>query len=415
MKPSLKLPDTALAMLFLALLFVPLASQLLYLADDRFTDLGENRAQSPAPRLPDTLTGWLDYPAALEHYYRDNFALRTPLLNTANILKLTLGIDLAPQYMAGKEQWIFLSVGDTTEVLRGARPLEDAQLAEFRENMQRIQRQLAKRGIAFLYFAAPEKQSIYPEYLPGRIKQVGPSHLDQVNQAESGSRHYVDLKSVLLDAKTGEAGRGRMLYRELDSHWTCWGAYLAYRDIVGQGLHAQGLPVALVAEQEMAYRDLSAFNKTDYLSAEFWTTPVASLGPRDTAYECLLERDPLVTMQVVETGADLPNINGEQAVPEASYPNSEVLYQDWLAVNRNPHSRFKALVVRDSFASHLTPYLNRSFSEVLYVHYVTVKRGMLSAAVEQFQPDVVIYEFTERQLNDSLQRVVHILERGLWK
>ena len=98
MKPALNLPNTALAILFVLLLFAPMATQLLSLADGRSTDTGENRTLSSAPGLPDTLDGWIAYPATVERYYRDNFALRAPLLNTANILKLTLGIDLAPHY-----------------------------------------------------------------------------------------------------------------------------------------------------------------------------------------------------------------------------------------------------------------------------------------------------------------------------
>tara|TARA_R110002124_G_scaffold16165_5_gene69435 strand:- start:1301 stop:2548 length:1248 start_codon:yes stop_codon:yes gene_type:complete len=413
MKPALNLPNTALAILFVLLLFAPMATQLLSLADGRSTDTGENRTLSSAPGLPDTLDGWIAYPATVERYYRDNFALRAPLLNTANILKLTLGIDLAPHYVAGKDDWVFFSNDATTEVLRGARPLEQNDLAAFRANMRRTQQQLGDIGILFLYFAVPEKQSIYPEYLPGRIEQVGPSHLDQVSTAEASSHYYVDVKSVLLAAKTGEAGKGRMLYHELDSHWTCWGAYLAYRAIVEQGLLSTDVSVPLVKEQEIAYRNLSSFNKTDYLSLDFWTTPVTSLSPRDTAYECLLEKDARVQMQVVKTGTVLPYINGEQYPPEASYPDTDVLFQNWHAVNRNPRVSLKALVVRDSFASRLTPYLNRTFSEVLYVHYLPIRRGTLRVAIEEFQPDVVIYEFAERQLNDRLHRVVDILERGL--
>ncbi|MDZ7783959.1 MAG: hypothetical protein U5K56_13820 [Halioglobus sp.] len=96
---------------------------------------------------------------------------------------------------------------------------------------------------------------------------------------------------------------------------------------------------------------------------------------KDSAFECLLKRDAGISMQLLNGGERFSLINGERDLPETEYPDRPVLYELWHARNTNSDVSMRAIVVRDSYGSYLVPDINRSFSEVVYVHYDSLGVG----------------------------------------
>ncbi len=354
----------------------------------------EKRALKPLPVLPATLSEWLEYPAQFQAYYQDNFGLREPLLMMAKNIKAQVGIDPVWYAIVGEKGWLFLDLNNLVEENRGALPLDTSELNRVSFLWNQLSRNFEERGIQFIHFTAPEKQSIYPEYLPARVKQVGPSRLDQIRAELSGSRNYVDVKPSLINAKMS----GEELYYKLDFHWNCGAAYLAYREVITNGVNTGDKYVPLVPQSDFALRDVTPDNIHDYLSARFWRSGLFS---KDTSFECLLERDPLIEMRERVGGERIETINGEKDVQEEESFKGTRLYKDWIATNRNPNVRHKAIVLRDSFVSYLVPYFNRSFSEVLYIHYDTIQPARFAEEIRTFDPDFVIFEYAERHLSTS--------------
>jgi hypothetical protein len=212
------------------------------------------------------------------------------------------------------------------------------------------------------------------------------------------------VKKALLEEKARRPDR--ILYHEIDTHWNCWGAYLGYRAVVNEGLIQRGATVPVVVDTEFVFRDVSQFDKRNPLSAHFW---LSSIPQKDTAFECLLDKSPLVELHLQRPphdDEDMPNINGESTIPDAAFLSSDVMFKPWKSSDRRGESTLKAIFIRDSFASRLAPYFSRSFSEVIYIHREMLGLAKLGRLIDVFDPDVVIYEYAERNLDAPAEQVL---------
>ena len=114
---------------------------------------------------------------------------------------------------------------------------------------------LARRGIQLLVVPAPNKESIYPDYLtrraaPGQIL-VSPSTRDLLARLQSARVECVDLFKVFAQARTNPGPAGAPpLYLAQDSHWSPAGVALAAQ-AVGRRLIEKGW----VSSGQTGYRE----------------------------------------------------------------------------------------------------------------------------------------------------------------
>jgi alginate O-acetyltransferase complex protein AlgJ len=243
----------------------------------------------------------------------------------------------------GKDNWLFTDVNESMADYRGLTHLSESQLAYTLEIVKSEKAYL--KGIPLILVVAPNKESIYPEYMPEGIKKINKdTQLDQVLTyfKENSDIQIIDLRPVLIKAKSE-----RQVYRKNDSHWNSYGAYLAYREIIG----ATGLTA----------HDLSDYN------------------------------------EVVQEG-DITGDLSRLLKMEDMYPESEVI--NWYQLKDVPSETLpSALILHDSFytSTNLQSLMASHFEKVTEVRY-----GQLtlfsSALVEKSNPSVVIYIMVERVL-----------------
>ena len=85
-------------------------------------------------------------------------------------------------------------------------------------------------GIHYLVLLAPDKHTIYPEYIPGRYEHVSPAtRFDQFYDylRQHTRLDLVDLRTPLRRAKSHER-----LYLRRDTHWNDRGAFIGYQTII---------------------------------------------------------------------------------------------------------------------------------------------------------------------------------------
>ena len=83
---------------------------------------------------------------------------------------------------------------------------------------------------ATLVVIVPNKSTIYPEFLPSRIRKLSTAtRLDQLVEhvRRSTGVPILDLRNTLIDAK-----KSGPLYRKTDTHWNQLGALVAYQKIL---------------------------------------------------------------------------------------------------------------------------------------------------------------------------------------
>ena len=257
----------------------------------------------------------------------------------------------------GLDGWLFLRrVGDI-DTLQGFSDLGEWRrrvLPGFVANFASRARRMAARGIPFVVVLAPEATGIYPDMLP---EDAGPIETPTMAEHLAGALAEEGIKVVCPAARL-RAARGPIdVYQRLDSHWSAFGAFLCYREILEQ-LSIEG----------PCWRDIRYSVRNGFGDLSIHVIPERSGAVHDTEIPAIS----------ATAGA---NIFDNRA-------RNVRRHQCEAGVGR-------ALVIRDSFASALTPFLERTFAETILVGG---SPAMPDDAIDHFAPDIVILEMAERSL-----------------
>ena len=277
--------------------------------------------------------------------------------------------------MAGKGDWLYLAQENPfLNVIydyRGMTSLSRRQLDVWVAVFTARRDWLAARGIQYMVVVAPNKVSIYPEALPDRFKRAGAlTKFDQMAQAlTQAGVHFVDLRPPLLAAKAQDQS-----YYRTDSHWTPFGAFFAYQEVVRN--LARYFP-------SMKPAALDDFTRSEAPGLRGGLSYMLALG--DLYHENVVAMTPKTPRKAHE-------VTGKEAQLNHFQP---------LMVYENPDSSLpRVLVFRDSFTHELIPFLAEHFSRMYFVWPfptdITFVRQFDTEAILREKPDIVIDQFVER-------------------
>jgi hypothetical protein len=167
---------------------------------------------------------------AYEHNLEDASVVARALRPWFQFVQFAWLRDGGDRALVGRERWLFYKPGFDDMVNRGSgRPdaANDpvAAIVAWRDA-------LAERGIRLLVVPAPNKESIYPDRLTGRVApgmtMISSSTRDVLARLKSANVECVDLFTVFAAARTNAARAGApLLYLTQDSHWSPAGVALA--------------------------------------------------------------------------------------------------------------------------------------------------------------------------------------------
>ncbi|MFR3786942.1 MAG: alginate O-acetyltransferase AlgX-related protein [Agathobaculum desmolans] len=318
------------------------------------TKAAANEQLAPVPQLQTPDGSW--NPAVLEEatdYIADHFALRQEMvtLNAALHTGL-LATSPAEKVICGTDGWLYYT--ETLADYQHKPVLTEEQARETAALLAEMQAYCEARGARFLFTIAPNKNSLYPEHMPGRYLQAEmPNHYAMLRPyLEEYGVHYADLFTFL-------SAQDETLYLKTDSHWSNRGAALAH-DFLMQQLElphtafAQAPYTTANTHRGDLYEMLYPAGKALEAQQQYQTTFSYVREPR-TAEDILIET----------TKADAPN--------------------------------GRLLLCRDSFGNALHPFLAEDFRE-------TVITRQMPYPLEQVQEgDTVIIEIVERNLPNLLK------------
>jgi hypothetical protein len=327
----------------------------------------ENRPQAPRPPLAWVWEEPARFGPALAAHLRDTAPFRDHLIRADNRLRLALfGESPVAGVIVGRDGWLYYNLEQALDDYLNIVPLSEADMAE----MVRVQLErrdwLAARGVAYLIVFAPNKERVYPEYLPSGLHPLRPtSRLEQiVPRLRAAGLEVLDLRSSLTAAKAG----GRT-YMKTDTHWNGYGG------LVG----ASALVAALA-------RQFPAMEPLDPAAYEV----VATDRPGGDLAEMLLlpdiRREP--DLAVRPRGASLARPAPPGAYPDpADHPERErAAYEtdrkDWP----------RAVFFHDSFARALQAPAAERFSRSVFLW----THAFVPAVIEAERPNVVVLEIVER-------------------
>ena len=235
--------DVAVIVMFLALICLPLSGLVLGL-DRRFI-LDENRNLTSWPVIKADRATLGALSGKLESYFNDHFGFRKRLIYWLAIAKVQgLGVSSTPGVTLGSNGWLYLASDSAVQSYRAARPLFVRAARSEPANRRGEARMARLAGIPYLLVILPNKDTIYPEFMPAAYNKLHPeSRLDQfLNYMKS--RSSVSILDVREDLR--RARRLERVYDVTDSHWNLRGGYVAYVRIM-QALkprfpHVQAVP-----------------------------------------------------------------------------------------------------------------------------------------------------------------------------
>ena len=317
---------------------------------------------------PTDLAVW---PGRFEQYFEDHFMLRSRLIDWRasflwNRLK-TSGSDTA---IAGKRGWLFYAADGGIDDWTQAEPFTHDELEVWRETLAKRRAFLARRGISYLFVIAPDKQMIYPEYMPDSLRRLrGDYRVDQLIaylHETMPDFEVLDLRPALLAAKETS---GELLYHRYDSHWNDRGGLVAYQIIIRAIAHKLPRELPSIAPLERRDFDTDRAVPSGDRIAMLWLTDRG----KQAMPGLVLRRG--VGYRVLEP--TVPDPYGEEG----------------LIITEHANRHLPTLVMfRDSFAGRLIPYLSEHFSRASYLW----QNEFDFDEIERHHPDIVVQELVAR-------------------
>jgi hypothetical protein len=223
--------DTTYHIVLLALFSISVLLPLLGLAlgTESRTINFENRKLLEKPVL--SLSSISSFANQYTAYFNDNFGFRKMLMSLNSYIKVKcLNTSTIPDVILGKSDWLYYR--PSLEDSSGSTLLTPEELLSVKRAVERQSQWMAERGIYYLIVIAPNKETIYPEYLPDKIDLSNhQTQLDQLLSAVGTSQnvHILDLRECLLKSKKTSDYN---LFFRTDTHWNSYGAFIGYNAIV---------------------------------------------------------------------------------------------------------------------------------------------------------------------------------------
>ena len=202
---------------FLSIISIP-AIQLFTNAIDINSNM-EKRTKASRPSIGD-FENLGEYFSSYETYFNDNFGFRSNLIGLNSKVDVNLFKQSSnSQVIIGTNDYLYFK--DEMPDYHKTNLLTDDEIDIIANKVAKFQKDLAKRDIYFLISLAPNKSTIYPEFVG--IEPTNPtatSNLDRLQKAfDKHKVNYIDLKSELLKHK-----KENELYYKKDTHWNSIGS-----------------------------------------------------------------------------------------------------------------------------------------------------------------------------------------------
>ncbi len=302
----------------------------------------------------------------------DRFLLRMSLIREFNRIRYSLGDHVFNDGLVGKDGWLFYSGDFSIHDYQKTAPVGKKDLNELKDILTLLDEAATRNGGSLLVVIPPDKNTIYPQYMPSQIPVIGQSsRLDQVlDYMQTNTEvHVLDLRPILTDAS-----QFSQIYYKQDAHWNCLGAYYASNEIVSNiNISPQLLP-----------HPLTDFNPGTFLDSTLDIAGTMVLGFQEEA--------PTLTSKFITS-------------PDAQ----QILFTDAKLMKMSVNSQSdlpNAFVLHDSFYNEcLNQFLEPYFSKTYSMHYATATLDDYVKWVDREKPDVVIVEFAERHIEYFLKLV----------
>lgn len=316
-----------------------------FILPDRDFSQQENRylAQFKAPTSKTLRSG--EFMEKFEKYFTDQFPLRDQWIHLKAYSERALG--------KRENNGVYFGTDGQTLFAQFNAP-SDEELAQRVGYVSKLGDNL---DVPVYFSLVPDKSFVWADLLPVNAPNVDDgSTITRAEELCGDKVSYIDLRWVLAD--------DRGAFYRTDHHWTTMGALKAGQALLeGMGLVQQAGDLKVLGYQSLPYTQVSdSFYGTTYsASGAGWVEP-------DSIHAVIPEGGTKGNVTVTRYPEGEP-IEGGLYYPEQLEVKDKYAYflggNQPLCVIKNPDAaNGKLLVIRDSYADSLAPFLSEAFQEV---------------------------------------------------
>ena len=278
-----------------------------------------------------------------------------------------------PRVIVGQSDWLFLNENNIP-YYRGVNKIATgSEMKKHIESYVRLNEMCKTVGKDFVILICPEKEEIYPEYMP--TMEIVDSTEVPIDVREY-IKKYTDIKYLYPKEELIKYKKNYLVYKKYDSHWNTIGGYIAANELK----KALGLDV-------IPLRDLK-LKKEPALDAD-----LAYYG--NTSVDSL----PMSFKYVFE------NYKSNH-YPERIFANNPVTLDSYTTHCKQGFDK-KVFVIGDSFRESMQEFIVKDFKELYYNTFTNAAEGFIIEEVKR--ADAIVITLVERNEGIVLPQLCDII------
>lgn len=340
--------------IFVMILAVPFLGMPFYRTDMSV----EKRYAQARPKLKQDGKWNAAYFDEWESYVSDHFAFRQEMATVdALLLSSVFHVSNTEKVVVGKQGWLYFQ--ETMDDYLGRNRLSEREIHNCAKVLALLQEGAEAEGCQFVAAIAPNKNSLYPEYMPGRyVKESDENNVSHlVPELARQGVHFVNLHEAFGSA-------GRVLYHKLDSHWNNEGAVLACDRLLDS-----------LGKEHIDYTQ-----EPYHVEKNFSGDLKGMLYPKWNLLDdnVIYEREHIY-----------------------SYVGDVTSTEDMMIETENDEADGSVVMFRDSFGNALLPYVADAYGHGFFTKGVPFRTDL----IRQYDADTMILEIVERHIPTLIGKV----------
>ena len=358
-------------LIYVAAFFAVCCAPLCMMPFSKSADLENTSDKLSFPKLMEEGKINTSFSEQLDNYMNKKLPARSKLLNAAD--SLTGGVFGAKtaNVIPGKEGWLFYGGTEDNYIDRNA--MTEDELRSAVVTLSLIQENVQSKGGSFVFVPMPNKNEIYPEYMPSRYIKAEKNDLSRLMEKLGQSDvNFLDMKQVLLDNKS------LGIYHKNDSHWNYLGAFIGYDAI----MNALG-------------REHKTYENADYTTAYTWRGDIYDMIYPEGDY---LDKQYTFNIDFEEFRFAFPQTQDNEGQLKLFMSNdAEKNHDERFAVQKLvPTTHRKLYMVRDSFGRALLPFMIDNYDSAVFARTTIPELSSVGPGTD------MVYELVERNMKNLI-------------
>ena len=242
---------------------------------------------------------------------------------------------------AGLHDWYFYSLDNSIGYVQGDNTLSESEMESWKNTLEELQTECGKRGVDLVVLVCPNKEQVYPEYLPMGIDLSKPDSEKREPLMAEYMKTHSSVKYVYPLAQEKTAKMIYETYLQQDTHWNSVGGFIAAMQVYAAlGIPRTGLDEVAVDEYRTTGGDMVNLG----------------IGPASEYTNYAVRYKPEI--DCVQTHSFSNTV-----VDDNENPNIELR-----VLESNAAGDHKAVIIGDSFRHAIAPIIAKDYAKLTVGH-----------------------------------------------